>query len=54
MPEDAMLAVARQRPTEHELSRIPGVTPVVLGRMRDAILAALQAASTGRAGGSSG
>jgi ribonuclease D len=45
MPEDAMLAVARQRPaTEQELSRIPGVTPVVLRRMRDAILAALREA----------
>jgi ribonuclease D len=52
MPEDAMVAVARQRPaTERELALIPGVTPVVLRRMREAILAALAAASSERAGG---
>lgn len=41
MPEQAMLEVARRRPaSEAELLRVPGVTPVVLRRMGEGLLAA--------------
>ena len=48
MPEQTMLEVARRRPrSEEELLRIPGVTPVVLRRMRDAALGAIRTADEG-------
>jgi ribonuclease D len=48
MPEDAMTAVARERPAgEAELARIPGITPMVMKRMGDAIRRALLAAREG-------
>ena len=44
--EDAMIAIARRLPQDaEELSRIPGVTPSVLRRLGDDILAALRAAA---------
>jgi ribonuclease D len=44
MPEQSMVEVARRRPRgEAELLRVPGVTTVVLRRMGEAVLAAIQA-----------
>ena len=44
MPEQSMVEVARRRPgSEQELLRVPGVTTVVLRRMGEAVLAAIQA-----------
>ena len=43
MPEQSMVEVARRRPRgEAELLRVPGVTTVVLRRMGEAVLAAVQ------------
>jgi ribonuclease D len=45
MPEQTMVEVARRRPrSDEELLRIPGVTPVVIRRMGEAALAAIEAA----------
>jgi ribonuclease D len=47
MPETALVETARRRPrTQEELLGVPGVTPVVLRRMGDAVLAALREAAT--------
>jgi ribonuclease D len=44
MPETAMLEVARRRPANAEaLAGIPGLTPTVLRRMGDALLASVRA-----------
>ena len=48
MPEQTMVEVARRRPrSEEELLRITGVTPVVLRRMGDVVLAAVVGADAG-------
>jgi ribonuclease D len=48
MPEQAMLEVARRRPaTAEAMQGIPGMTPVVLRRMGDAVLEAVRAAADG-------
>jgi ribonuclease D len=42
LAEQTMIDIARRRPhTQEELGRIPGVTPSVLGRMGESILAAV-------------
>jgi ribonuclease D len=44
MPEPAMVEIARRRPlSEEELLRIPGVTPTVLRRLGEVVLAAARA-----------
>jgi ribonuclease D len=48
LAEPTMVDVARRRPASaEELARIPGVTPAVLRRLGDAILAAIAAAGRG-------
>jgi ribonuclease D len=51
MPEPAMVEAARRHAlTEEELLQVPGITPVVLRRMGDALLPALREASAASRG----
>jgi ribonuclease D len=48
MPESALIDVARRRPrTEEELLAIPGMTPLVVRRMGEAVLAAVRGGDGG-------